>query len=74
MEYPIKLKHYLYGPKFWETDTPYELEDRGVDKELLEKISYLVYELELDLEIHENGVVHITHVGGQQLDKPITDT
>jgi hypothetical protein len=34
---------------------------------------YLVYELELDVEIHENGDTVITHVAGQKLNTPITN-
>jgi hypothetical protein len=75
MTYPIKLKEYLYGEKFWETDFPEQImEDHGVPEELLKSIRCLVYELELDLELHEDGSIHITHVAGQKLDSPIVNT
>jgi hypothetical protein len=71
---PIKLTEYLHGEKFWETDTPAKLKEQGVSEEVLEKFRYLVYELELAVELHENGDVHITHVAGQKLNQPIINT
>ncbi len=73
-DFPLKLKEYLYGDKFWETDTPDELQEKGVPKEVLEQVRYLIYELELDVELHENGDVVITHVAGQKLPTPIRNT
>lgn len=71
-DFPIKVKEYLHGSKFWESDMPDELrEEHGVAEEVLEKIRCLVYELELDVEIHENGDTFITHVAGQKLATPI---
>ena len=71
---PIKLTEYLHGERFWETDAPAELKEQGVSEEVLEKFRYLVYELELAVELHENGDVHITHVAGQKLNQPIINT
>jgi hypothetical protein len=75
MEYPIKVKECLYGGKVWESDLPDELEERGYPEEMIEKVlpRYLVYELELDVEIDEDGNTTITHVAGQKLPTPITN-
>jgi hypothetical protein len=74
LTFPIKLTEYLHGDKFWETDTPDELREQGVSDEVLEKFRYLIYELELGVELHENGDVHVTHIAGQKLKQPIINT
>jgi hypothetical protein len=70
MEYPIKLKEYLHSDKLGETDTPDELEAQGYDISNLPR--YLVYELEVDIEIDGDGNSVITHVQGQKLATPIS--
>ena len=72
--YPIKLTEYLHGDKFHETDTPSELRDEGYDEATLDNVRYLIYELELSVELHENGDVYITHIKGQKLTTPIKNT
>ncbi len=74
LEFPIKVTEYLHGEKFWENDKFGELVDEGYDEKFLEQFRYLVYELELSLELRENGNIYITHVAGQKLDKPIKNT
>ena len=69
MKYPIRMKEYLHSGKFWEDDRSNELVEGGFPDDDLPR--YLIYELECDVEIHENGDVFITHVGGQKLKTPI---
>ena len=72
MKYPIKTKEYLHGSKVWESDLPDDLMEEGYTKEQVESLPrYLVYELELDVEIDEDGTTTITHVAGQELETPI---
>jgi len=73
MNYPIKTKEYLHGGKVGESDLMDDLIDEGYSEEMLEKSlpRYLVYELELDVEIDEDGNTYITHVAGQELETPI---
>ena len=75
MEYPIKVKEHLYGGKVYESDLDVELLEAGYPEEMIEKMlpRYLVYELELDVEIHENGDTVITHVAGQKLATPLVN-
>ena len=74
MDYPIKTKEYLHGGKVGESDLFDDLLEEGYSEEMLEKSlpRYLVYELELDIEIHENGNAYITHVAGQKLETPVS--
>ena len=73
MEFPIKTKEYLHGDKVGETDLFDDLQEEGWTEKQLENLPrYLVYELELDIEIHENGDAFITHVAGQKLETPVS--
>jgi hypothetical protein len=74
MNYPIKTKEYLHGGKVGESDLYEDLLEDGYPASMLQNLPrYLVYELELDVEIHENGDTVITHVAGQKLNTPITN-
>ena len=72
MKFPIKMKEYLHGEKFGETDGYDQFIAAGVPEDSIPR--YLVYELECDVEVQENGEVWITHVAGQLLQTPIKNT
>lgn len=73
MNYPIKTKEYLHGGKVGESDLYDDLLEEGYSEEMLENLPrYLVYELELDMEIDKNGNAVITHVAGQKLATPVS--
>lgn len=72
LKYPIKLTEYLHSDKFGETDTWNELSDEGYPEDIFPR--YIAHELEIQVEIHENGDVLITHVAGQELPTPIRNT
>lgn len=72
MNYPIKVKEYLHGGKVGESDLADDLADEGYPAHMTNNLPrYLVYELELDVEIDKNGNTTITHVQGQELATPI---
>ena len=74
MNYPIKTTEYLHGGKTGESDLFDDLEEAGYTPEQLEAVPrYLIYELELELEIAEDGTVTITHVAGYELPEPIVN-
>lgn len=75
MDFPIKTKEYLHGEKVFESDLPDDLAEEGWTEKQLESLPrYLVYELELDVEIAEDGTVTITHVAGYELPEPIVNS
>jgi len=72
LEFPIKVTESLHGDKFTETDEFAELVDEGYSEDFLVKhFRYLVYELNLELELHENGKVFITKIGPREIIPPI---
>ena len=72
MEFPIKTTEYLNGGKTGESDLFDDLQEEGWTEQQLESVPrYLVYELELEVEITEDGDTYITHVQGQKLETPI---
>ena len=71
-KFPIKMTEYLHGDKFGEDDRFDELVEQGYPEDSLPR--YIVYELECEVEVHENGDVFITHVAGQKLPTPIRNT
>jgi hypothetical protein len=74
MNYPIKTKEYLHGGKVYETDLADDLQEAGYPSSMTDNLPrYLVCELELDVEIDEDGTTRITHVQGQKLATPIVD-
>jgi hypothetical protein len=72
VEFPIKEKCYLHGEKVGEMDAWQDMIEAGVPEDVIPR--YFIYELECDIEIHENGDVFLTHVGGQKLPTPIRNT
>ena len=75
MDFPIKTKEYLHGEKVFESDLADDLAEEGWTEKQLESLPrYLVYELELDVEIAEDGTVTITHVAGYELPEPIVNS
>ena len=74
MDFPIKTTEYLHGGKVGESDLPDELAEEGYTEKQLESLPrYLIYELELEVEIAEDGTVTITHVAGYELPEPIVN-
>ncbi len=54
MNYPIKTKEYLHGGKVGESDLVDDLAEEGYPASMTDNLPrYLVYELELDVEIDE---------------------
>lgn len=75
LEFPIKATEYLHGEKFTETVEFAELVDEGYDEDFLsDKFRYLIYELKMELELHENGKVFITKIGPREIIPPILAT
>lgn len=75
LEYPIKLDYAVHGDKFTEDDRFHELVEEGYDEDwLATHFRYLIYELEMELELHENGKVFITKIGPREIIPPILAT
>jgi len=63
-EWPKTIKYYLHGDR----DTNFEIADEiGLSDEATGNFKYCCYELELTLEVNEDGTAYISAIGEHTL-------